>query len=646
MLRINLIADVRIYPAGENVKVLKNDGSQYVWQSSSGTELTAGSSIEFNATFNMNSNLGRAFQISQPAIMASRFVKAMSGSNIATVSVCYPYSSDGCFYRRSTKTIYVTGNARASTNVPHSYASWDTIMHEYGHHVSYEFDIINSCGGTHWLGLDMANHYRSHLEGDNANTSCSCSYAAMNMNTAEDCKYWANRLAWSEGWASVFGTVVQQYYSSSLSNIATVGDTSYTSYNGVNYDLEKPSYINGESCELTVQAALWDMFDSVAETHDTLSLGYNSFWNMTTGSKAKSYEEFMNYFNENINNVSHISAAGKINTYYKMSPNNARLSSGTISTTAPVITWDNMSFGSKYYNTATYTVKFLDGVGTVLNSSGALSTNTYQVSQSVWNSVLSKSNKIVIAVFGGDNCSKSGLYCSELLVLDNPNNNLVHTNSTRVIERSITLAAGEYVDFYITFDGATMYDRVFTTFGSLDTVLTLYDENGSQISYDDDDGYGRNALIQLDQKNGTKYKLRVKFFSSSTSGTFRLVIFRAWRMNGKEPDKFENFFTSSAYTTIISTLGVGEDSSHIIKPTTSGNYIIETQTRIADVQDMVIYFFNPRTGEMYYDDDSAGNRQAKITVYLEANQEYFLIVTRFNPGATVTGESMTSIRPA
>lgn len=64
-----------------------------------------------------------------------------------------------------------------------------------------------------------------------------------------------------------------------------------------------------------------------------------------------------------------------------------------------------------------------------------------------------------------------------------------------------------------------------TTEGSQDTYLYLCDETINLITTDDDSGTNTNARIQQKLTNGKTYYIGVRFYSTSTTGTFTLKIF-------------------------------------------------------------------------------------------------------------------------
>lgn len=620
---------IKVYSSGENIRVVNGTDAIYYWKSKVVENVITGALTTFNATFTMGDNLGRAFQISQASILASRYVKAMHGTNIADVIVRYPHQEkkDTSFYRRSDKSINIQAYVPSNQDLPQSYAAWDVIMHEYGHHVSYEFDIIDSPGDWHSISIDMAEHYRDHIAGTN-NQDCKCTV----IPTIQDCKDVANRLVWPEAWATVFGTMAQQFYPHP--QIATVSDTSYTSYLGQMLNLDAFYLQDTESTERLVACALWNFFDATSDTYDQLSLGHQLFWKITTESKAKTFPQFMEYFNENINNVEYISLAAKINAYYNIAPRSFKVEGGTITKTAPTFTWSKISPQNSYYNTMVYKLVILDGNLNRIYESPKIAENSYTIPQQAWNSILETGNVIYATVYGGDNSLGSGFYCSEWLCFKNPNESITFNTYHRLIERTISLEQGEYADFYITFEGLATYDRVIQTFGNIDTTLTLFDENGNQIAYDDNNGYENNAQILLKQQNGKKYKVRVKFKDSSASGTTKLIIFIAGNHNGLEPTSFDNFLEISD-SAILSTY-MQEGGTYVYKfiPSESRQYTITTE--IVDeenIQDMYLYLIDPRsTLNIVYDDDGGlEESQARIRINLEAGVPYLLIITRFNP---------------
>lgn len=91
----------------------------------------------------------------------------------------------------------------------------------------------------------------------------------------------------------------------------------------------------------------------------------------------------------------------------------------------------------------------------------------------------------------------------------------------RYLERIFALGKGEYKDFNITYVHGG--NKIIQTFGYKDTVIELYNASGSLLGSNDDQGYGTNALISYNFVANTTYKVRVKFWSSSTMGEVKLT---------------------------------------------------------------------------------------------------------------------------
>lgn len=95
------------------------------------------------------------------------------------------------------------------------------------------------------------------------------------------------------------------------------------------------------------------------------------------------------------------------------------------------------------------------------------------------------------------------------------------SSSNRFLEEVITLGKGDIKDFSITYENGGM--KVFQTFGNKDTILELYDSQGSLLLSNDDSGYKSNALISYEFTANITYILRVKFYSSKELGDIKIV---------------------------------------------------------------------------------------------------------------------------
>ena len=133
---------IRVYAGDTNVMVeISDSGDEYYYESPISENISSWSTLTFNCNFTMENDLGKAFQISQAIITARDYSWEMIGEKPTDVKIIFP-SGNGCSYIFGSLCIYITGNKCEDDDYPQSYASWDTLMHEYGHHIQH----IVECG--------------------------------------------------------------------------------------------------------------------------------------------------------------------------------------------------------------------------------------------------------------------------------------------------------------------------------------------------------------------------------------------------------------------------------------------------------------------------------------------------------------------
>ena len=283
---------MKVYAGDGNFDVYKNDGTtKYYWESGheDHQNVATGSITDISRTFTMDSNLGRAMQISQARTTAQDYAWSMMGEEPNSVAIQYPTTDSGCYYSPSEQRIYITGRS-PETGMPKSYASWDVIMHEYGHHLQNQLNNADNPGGSHSSSQNNADARGNKSEGI--------------------------RLAWAEAWPTVLAMVAQDYYSEYLTEIAAVNGPYYESYNGASYDIETCTVRLGEACERSIIAVLWDLFDNGTEINDTISMSSLGWWAVTTENQDKTFSDFIQYFYEQY--PRYRLDLGTNLTYYKM----------------------------------------------------------------------------------------------------------------------------------------------------------------------------------------------------------------------------------------------------------------------------------------------------------------------------------------
>lgn len=407
---------VKIYPGGENSIVKTGYGAYYVYPS--GTSLVApGSGVSIDWEIDMTSDLGRAFQISQAINVATKYVKQMNGEYIAPVTVKYPHIEDisSCFYSSVEDTLYIRSCSPLS-GCPESYASWDVLMHEYGHHVQAEFGISSNPGGVHGFEDNLAV-----------------------TNSSKDIGI---RLAWGEAYASVFGGMAQAYYASTLQNIATVGDAAYISYNSASLNYETTTKRIGEACEASIIGVLWDLFDTATESHDNISFSHSTYWDMITNCDSESLSDFCNYFNENYS-MSKRLALGKLLSYYKMSASN--LTVRTVGATQ-TFAWTANGTSTSLQNNR-FDIVILDGNKNEILCIEDITATSYKLSTAEFNTVLNSAGTtyyVVVIAYQTSSPATGGYYSEALSVTKTHTHlygNYVYNNSSTHIRNCLCGAA-------------------------------------------------------------------------------------------------------------------------------------------------------------------------------------------------------------
>lgn len=211
------------------------------------------------------------------------------------------------------------------------------------------------------------------------------------------------------------------------------------------------------------------------------------------------------------------------------------------------------------------------------------------------------------------------------------------TNSrNRFLEEVITLGKGDSKDFSITYEVGGM--KVFQTFGNKDTILELYDSQGSLLLSNDDSGYKSNALISYDFLANTTYILRVKFYSTKELGDIKIVGTATNTVNNYEKIYSLNTAPSGELYTFSS---VNKTSLYVYTPTSRNTYTLKLDGQVdGNMTAMYLYLIDPRStvtivSELYADSTYSPsqysfNPPATIVKELAKDIPYLIIVSKSN----------------
>jgi hypothetical protein len=378
---------IRVYAGDGNIDVKNSLHIKYYIESVKDARMNVvtGTTVPLSLTFDTDSTAKRAMEIYQAAMTAREFAFEMNDTLPSSLTVLYPSIGGMCNYYDIIHVINIPGTDLL-VGRPAAYESWDVIMHEYGHHISADLDISDSPGKTHYLNASMVDHY---WQSNHAGCECANPGAA-------NAKREGMRIAWSEGWATTFGLIAQQYFSSYLTDVATTRNSLYQAFNlQSDYDIDDTggSYLLGDGCELTISAVLWDVYDGETETNDTIALGYQAWWDITTGYAAKTLADFMVDFYAVYPNYK--DDIGLNLTYYQMAPSKVSLSppATTLTNSPPTFTWTAQG-GSEHFPNNIFELKFYNTVGTLMLT--IETTNTFcELTAAQWSSARAGSGSTI-----------------------------------------------------------------------------------------------------------------------------------------------------------------------------------------------------------------------------------------------------------
>ena len=289
-----------------SIRLVNYQGNQYT----KGVCSLTASSLKRGEIFDIYENsicikanlITKAFLIGQAAMCARNFAKDMMSQRAQPISpepinILYPSSDSDfnefggdAFYRSSEKTIHLASNFDLDT---------ETVMHEYGHHISYQVGNISH-----------VDYYGGHFGNENhINRVYGYYYGDLKLDYEHGTK-----IAWYEAWPNVFAQISREYAEYKDFDVKSF-DNNWLYYekndstHGYNYDHDTNtrgdlSNESGEGCEHTIEQILWDVFDNEdGEYHgasisltppdvDFMSLGYQAWFDISTLAGTYTLKDF------------------------------------------------------------------------------------------------------------------------------------------------------------------------------------------------------------------------------------------------------------------------------------------------------------------------------------------------------------------
>lgn len=536
---------IRVIPAGDDVVVYDGNGLEYFMdldQIDSDyyfEDITSGYYTGVSASFDMNgdySDFARSLQVSQAAIFASMYYEEMKGSDVEDVTIKYPHNEDSSssFYRSSYKTIYIVGNNNPNNGRPRSYAAWDVIMHEYGHHISNMEEITNGPGSGHALNISMSSHYYEHFINPSFTCTIDCkiqSYLDDNKPipfTMDECKYNGMALAWGEGIATYFMLVTQEYYAAYLSNIDFVNDKSYTSYkvSTINIENYQGKFHDSES---SIQSILYDIYDNDnTETFDQISLGHQAMFDYIIDSDSNLFTDFYEYLLINYpGDRTVFSSLGKLLEHHNFSTSKP-ISSNQLTHMCPTFTWGwvepTYSNYINHYTNRSYSLKFYNQYKECVYQTPTTSNLSYTLSENEWSQILQMSTDFYVSVVIYENNSPVTYYESEWSYFTRPTVFTLRDNESI----TKTLVGNDCYWFVYAANNTGIHTIKTTgnvdTYGSTFSTVVAGKSNENILLSDDNGGDDNNFKINVHLTSGQTIYIRVNTPEWNGTGDFTITI--------------------------------------------------------------------------------------------------------------------------
>ncbi|MBR2933819.1 MAG: hypothetical protein IKC33_05865 [Clostridia bacterium] len=483
--------------AKNNAATVSNWGYEYIYVSPICYNLSDNISVFYDIIINPSesSNRANAFEILQMMYYSREYIKVMSGCELSTIDIRYPNIKAGCacYY----DPLYIVMDQR-------SYDSWDVGMHEYGHYVDLYFDLSFRQGGDHSFYTDLA-HLYSKRKG--------------------------LRLAYTEAVATYLGISAQLYFGLQPTDIPTVGNYEYDSYNSAYWNGLNYGY--GESDEGSIFGLLLTLADSVSDRdYDNVALGYDVLWDILVAEKrtnvSKLIEDIVNQY-PNLKNelgllFEHFGFAPLyLSAPETLSTNNLYdMFSWSANRTHPLT-----SSQLDEYSLIFYAEDFEEypNDSTKKYQIDNITTTSYTLTINDLDSILSLSGDIVYWQVLGYNTrsADTGPYNSSLKEISKITGELE-------LDEGLDGSVGELESVWYKFTVPAFSKYAFFTTGNCDTYGELFpamvpdNTFTNKYSGDDDSGDGYNFRIVYNLTPGQVVYLRVSRLSDSETDDFTLCV--------------------------------------------------------------------------------------------------------------------------
>lgn len=599
-----------------------------------------GGSCNYSYTFSpsINDDLGRAMNIFTAMKGFSDYAQYLnSGSQIAQCRVSYP-TTNGSAYYYGENNIKLGNPSLKVPGYPSVHESWDTIGHEYVHHLQNHFFQHDYTGNHYFDENGLITRFREDQLTENLT----------------EAKKKAIGLCWKESWPTFFSVVAQKGFDADLRSIPNIGDSDYTSFNGVVEELDSFSYNDGEADERSIMSFLYQLWDSESSIYDTISISDSDIWSIMVSTNPEFFYSFISSLHNSGLTFSR-DGLGLLLGRFKFSASSVGTSISTNYANLPTFTW-NANGHDVYFGGSTYAfgndrfdLVFFDmNKHEIMTKSGINGTST-TLNQNEWNSVLrGAGSKYYIVIKSYDTLgTTSGPYFSKYYEFEKPvsASSSFTLDNTRLFEKCFTIAPGTYWYFSFSFNQAGT--KFIQTLGQGDTEMWLYESDGTTlITSDDDSGHSLNSFMYRYMNSGTNYVLKIGLYSAAASSDVKLIIAPLYGVldpSHASYDSYESYLNLPYNNYTFSSYLCQWNSKAITwTPQESGNFTLSLTSQY----DNYLYVMDPRSANqnvinVNYNDDANG-RNAAVTGNYEAGVRYLIVYSQYNPSNSIGNDTVSA----
>jgi hypothetical protein len=646
-------ADIHVYAENAMVRVANNNN--VVYEKAERLSSWQNNSCDYSYTFNAtDTTTNEAMEIFTGLKAFADYAQSLNGgSQIEQCTVKYP-ANEGTAYSNGENLINLKREEPGNSNVPATCESWDTIGHEYGHHLQKHY-FDQAYNGNH---VEKTTDFETYVKTKGNNNT---SYV-LPVTQYETAKKQSMGLAWKESWPTFFSISAQQSFSDDLKTIPTVGNSVYEGSNGVIQRLDSLYQNGGETSEEAIMCFLYQLWDNSNSAQDRLTISDHDLWTVMVSTNPEFFYSFVSAIYSSGLSFERSDLGALLEACHFSAANLSLTANITNYANIPTFRWDpngsNVSYGSTTYSLSNdkFDLVFYDSSKMNIFERNGISGSSYTLSQLEWNRILAGSGTKYYAMIRSFDTfgSQSGPYYSQMYEFAKPvgaesTPNLSSFSSERYYEQTITIAPD--TKWVMNLNFPTAGKKAIQTFGPRDSRIWLYQSDGTTlIASNDDSGYGMNPFLCLDAAANTSYILKIGFFSSALGGETKLSIapFTGYLANGLTAcSAYDDFLDINTYPNFTWTSYMSFRSSNIITwtPPESGNYTISLESSY----DNYLYLFDPRSNDpmvrnVDFNDDSSGTN-ASLTKSVTAGIKYFLVYSQYNPDrAFVNGDTLIRVK--